>query len=88
MNEVLARMVPGAFHVTTLECAVNVLATGIMPGSEMSHKRGRMDIHFSIFSPLDPRLPDEAPILRRISEVGRDGAAVAVVSVQTDEVWA
>ena len=39
MNETLARMNPGAFHVTTLENALSMLATGIHPGADMDAAR-------------------------------------------------
>ncbi len=55
----IIQMLPGAFHVTTVDAAMSILREGLKPGimigRPMGARAGRFDIHCLLMHPQDPR---------------------------------
>jgi hypothetical protein len=73
----LIRYCPGIFHMTKLSKVSLILRDGLMPGCRLSHK-GRADVHFSPFPPMDIR---NGMMRKKLEQIKRTGEPWAVISL-------
>ena len=73
----LLRTLPGLFHITSLANISQIIRSGLKPGCE-TIRRGRADIHFSPFPPLDHR---NGMMARKLDQIRRSRESWAVISV-------